>query len=104
MDTELTHPDLSCASKVRGREFCLTMEGEYHGVSIKWNGFKIYNSTNTAKHHNKVYVLNRTNYGYNWCGWQLNPSPSKGKWIRMSAWVKYIDVVPNPSINHGFKI
>ena len=103
--SEQTLPDQSCASIVDGREFCLRMQGDPPGVNIIWQGFyETDDPSNPAKHLKKTYRLN-TNGGPNqWCGWQLIESPAPGKWFRMSAWIKYIDLVPVPTYGHSFKI
>lgn len=60
--------------------------------------------TNPAKYLKKAYQLTTSGGGGQWCGWQFNSSPSGDKWLRMSAWVKFIDSVPPASGNYGFKI
>ena len=78
---------------------------ESSGITVKWGPFtEVTDPTNPAINIKKAYQLNTSGGGGKWCGWQFQGSPANGKWLRMNAWVKYLNSVPPASGNHGFKI
>ena len=75
------------------------------GTNIIWHDFvEVTDSTNPAIYLKKAYQLSTSGGGYKWCGWRFNTSPDNGKFIRISAWVKFLSYVPPASNGYGFSI